>query len=83
MIRLTKLTGEVFYMNPETLRFVEDCGDTVLTLTTGERILVREEVREVCKMFMQYKKAIQNPLPIDDFEQEYAVTEAGQGTLVE
>jgi flagellar protein FlbD len=79
MIRLTKLTGEVFYMNPETLRFVEDCGDTMITLITGERILVRERVREVCKFFIEYKKAMHNSLPYEDFQEEFSVVGSDKG----
>lgn len=63
MIELTKITGEKFYLNPDVLKFVEDCGDTILTLTTGERLLVREEVEEIVSQFLCYKRKLSSTSP--------------------
>lgn len=58
MIKLTRFTGEEFYINPEVIRFVEGAGDTVITLTSGERLLVKEGPDEVAEAFIQYKQAV-------------------------
>ncbi len=58
MIKLTKFTGEEFFLNPEVIKTVEEGGDTVLTLTTGEKILVQEEAQAIAKAFVGYKKEI-------------------------
>ncbi len=58
MIKLTKFTGEEFYLNPEVIKSVEEGGDTVLTLTTGEKLLVQEEAKAIAQSFVAYKKEI-------------------------
>lgn len=67
MIKLTKFTGESFFVNPETIKFVEDCGDTVVTLITGERMLVKEASEEIRDLFLNYKKQIAGVLPFPDY----------------
>ena len=58
MIKLTKFTGEEFYLNPEVIKIVEEGGDTVLTLTTGDKLLVQEEAKAIAHAFVQYKQEI-------------------------
>jgi flagellar protein FlbD len=58
MIKLTRITEEEFFLNPEVIRSVEEAGDTVLTLTTGEKILVKERPDEIAEAFVRYKQAI-------------------------
>ena len=62
MITLTKFTGESFLINPDTIKSVEAGGDTVITLITGERILVRESTKEIQESFLAYKKAVHGVL---------------------
>lgn len=63
MFSLTRFTGEEFFINPDMIKFVEYCGDTVITLITGERVLVRESMDEVKKSFMEYKRQVGSQLP--------------------
>ena len=58
MIKLTKFTGEEFYLNPEVIKSIEEGGDTVLTLTTGEKLLVQEEAKANAESFIRYKQEI-------------------------
>ncbi|MCB1135359.1 MAG: flagellar FlbD family protein [Chlamydiia bacterium] len=58
MFNLTKFTGETFWVNPEAIKTVEEAGDTVLTLMTGERILVKESAEEIREQFIAYKRAV-------------------------
>jgi flagellar protein FlbD len=60
MIKLTKFTGDEFFLNPESIKSVEAGGDTIVTLITGERMLVRESAKDICTMFLNYKKEINN-----------------------
>ena len=57
MIRLTRLNGEPFVLNAELIRYVEELPDTYVTLTTGERIVVRESMEEVMARALQYQQA--------------------------
>jgi flagellar protein FlbD len=46
MIKLTRLGGEEFLLNAELILYVEARPDTFLTLTTGDRLVVSESLRE-------------------------------------
>jgi flagellar protein FlbD len=58
MIRVTRITGESYYLNPDHIKSIESAGDTVVTLTTGERILLRDSADELAEMFLNYKMRI-------------------------
>jgi len=66
MIKLTRLDGEPFVLNAELIRYVERRGDTFVTLTTGERIVVTETLQEVVDRaiaYQQQKHFIPPPAP--------------------
>jgi uncharacterized protein YlzI (FlbEa/FlbD family) len=58
MMKLTKFSGEEFWVNPDTLKYIEDGGDTIVYLINGERLLVQEKADEIRSMFLNYKKEI-------------------------
>lgn len=57
MIRLTRLDGEPFVLNAELIRYVEARPDTFITLTTGERLVVRESMDEVMERAVRYQQS--------------------------
>lgn len=66
MIKLTRLDGEPFVLNAELIRYVERRGDTFVTLTTGERIVVTETLQQVVDRaiaYQQQKHFIPPPAP--------------------
>jgi flagellar protein FlbD len=58
MIKLTKFSGEEIWVNPDMIKYVEEGGDTIVTLLSGERLLVKEKVSGIHEAFMGYKRAI-------------------------
>ncbi len=58
MIKLTRLNGDEFVVNAELIRFVESRPDTYVTLTSDDRLIVRESVDEVVKRSIAYSRAI-------------------------
>lgn len=42
MIPLTRLNGERFFLNFDLIEVIEACPDTVITLTSGKHLLVKE-----------------------------------------
>jgi len=58
MIKLTKFNGDEFVVNAELIRFVESRPDTYVTLTSSDRLLVRESVEEVVRRSIAYSQAI-------------------------
>lgn len=56
MIRVTRLDGEAFLLNAELIKYVESRPDTFVTLTTGERVVVRESLDEVLARTLEYQR---------------------------
>jgi flagellar protein FlbD len=56
MIELTKLQNSKIVVNAELIEFVESTPDTLITTTTGKKLMVRESVDEVIKMVIAYKR---------------------------
>ena len=42
MISLTRLNGQSLVVNEDVIKWIETTPDTVLTLTTGDKLLVKE-----------------------------------------
>jgi len=60
MIRLTRRNHDTIVVNLTTIAYVEATPDTLVTLTTGERIHVRESVDEVVTRAIAYERQIQS-----------------------
>jgi len=56
MIKLTRLDGEPFILNADLIRYVEERPDTFVTLTSGERLIVRESMQEVAARAVDYQQ---------------------------
>lgn len=58
MIKVTRLNGEEFYINPDLIQYIEKTPDTVITLTNDRKVVVREEVDEVIQRIVAFKRQI-------------------------
>ncbi len=58
MIRLTRINETAFFVNAELIAFIDVTPDTVLTLTTGEKVRVRERAEEVAGKVLEYKRQV-------------------------
>ena len=56
MIRLSHLNGEPFVLNAELIRYVEQRPDTFITLTSGERLVVKQSMDEVMRLALEYQQ---------------------------
>ena len=56
MISLTRLNKTSFYLNAELIEQVESTPDTVITLMTGNNIVVREPVDVVIDRIVDYRQ---------------------------
>jgi flagellar protein FlbD len=56
MIELTKLQNAKIVVNADLIEFVESTPDTLITTTTGKKLMVRESVDEVVKAIIEYKR---------------------------
>ena len=58
MVEVTKINGVKVLINPDLLELVEETPDTVLTFTTGRKIIVKESRQEVRNLVKSYRKDI-------------------------
>lgn len=58
MIKLTRMNGEEFVLNAELIQYVDSRPDTFVTLTTSERVIVKEPVEEIVKRTIDYARSI-------------------------
>ncbi len=58
MIEVTKLSGERITLNSDLIEVVEETPDTVITLTTGRKIIVKESRQDVKNLVKSYRKDI-------------------------
>lgn len=58
MIRLTRLNNQGLTVNSDLIKFVEQSPDTLITLVSGEKIVVRESVDEVLARVIEFRRAV-------------------------
>ena len=58
MIEITKLNGVKTLINPDLIEMVESTPDTMITLTTGRKIIVKESRQEIKNLVKSYRKDI-------------------------
>jgi len=61
MIKLTRLNKTEIVLNAELIEYAESTPDTIITLTTGQKIIVIESVDEVIERFREYKRIVNQP----------------------
>ena len=58
MINLTRLNDLKIVLNSDLIEFVEALPDTIITMTTGQKIVVKESVDDVVMKVTEYKQRI-------------------------
>ena len=58
MIELTRLNGLPFILNCDHIESIEENPDTVITLTNGKKIIVKERRQDVKNLVISYKRDI-------------------------
>ncbi|MEN3184594.1 MAG: flagellar FlbD family protein [Atribacterota bacterium] len=56
MIELTRLNGSVFVLNADLIETIEATPDTVISLVTGKKYVVREKVAEVIDRIVEFRR---------------------------
>lgn len=64
MIDVTRMNGKQFTLNSDLIETIEETPDTVLTLTTGKKIIVKESRQKVKSLVKLYRKEIFS-IPLD------------------
>ena len=56
MIYLTRLNGEKFMVNIDMIELMEETPDTVVTLNTGKKFVVRERIWQIREETIRFRK---------------------------
>ncbi len=58
MILLTKLDGHTLAVNEGLIVFAESTPDTIITMASGQRLLVKEPLAEVMEKVAAFRRSI-------------------------
>ena len=61
MITLTRLNGQSVLLNCDLIESAEQNGETVITLTTGNAVVVRDTLDEIERKVIAFKRKIYGP----------------------
>lgn len=64
MIKVSRLNGENFVVNCNLIEMVEANPDTVISLTTGHKLVVRESIDEIINKVIDYNAQISSCIKI-------------------
>jgi flagellar protein FlbD len=58
MIQLTRLNNKPLTVNSDLIKFIEQSPDTLVTLITGEKIVVLEKAEEVLHRIIAFRRSV-------------------------
>ena len=61
MIRITRLNKTELIVNADLIEFIESTPDTIITLTTGQKLIASEPVEEVVERVIAFRRRITLP----------------------
>jgi len=64
MIRLTRLNNQPFMINSDLIKSVESAPDTVITLVTGEKVIVLESSDDILSKIVDFRRSVLAGLPV-------------------
>ena len=66
MIHVSRLDDSSLIVNSDMIEFVEATPDTIITLTDGKKILVKESPDEVIDLIVAFRRRVMQPMPDND-----------------
>jgi flagellar protein FlbD len=58
MIEATRLNGSTIVVNADLIEMVEATPDTLISLTTGRKIMVQETIDEIVRRTVEYRSRV-------------------------
>jgi flagellar protein FlbD len=63
VITLQRLSGQPIMVNADLIEAIESTPDTVVTLTSGNKLIVRDSMEEIRDRIIEFKRKIYGPPP--------------------
>ena len=61
MIELTRLNGEKFLLNPHQIETIEKTPDSIISLVSGRKMVVKDSVEILTERIIQYRRRLGAP----------------------
>jgi flagellar protein FlbD len=58
VIRLTRLNNQPLAINSDLIKWVESAPDSVITLISGEKVVVKETVEQIIDAIVTFRRAL-------------------------
>jgi flagellar protein FlbD len=58
MVKVTRLDGVEYYINPHQIEYIEMKPDTTLLMLSGKHLVVKENVKVVIERIVAYRRLI-------------------------
>jgi flagellar protein FlbD len=58
MIELTKINGATIVLNSDLIEYIEETPDTVITITSGEKVVVKDRMLDIIDKIVRYRRTI-------------------------
>ncbi len=66
MIAVNRLKGGTMYINAEMIELVEAVPDTTITLQNGHKYIVADEIEQVIRRVVDYRRALACPASLEE-----------------
>ena len=66
MIFITRPNGSKLYINPELIQTVEATPDTVITLVSNKKLIVKDTPEEIAVRFIEYRRKTLAPFVTEE-----------------
>jgi flagellar protein FlbD len=58
MVRLTRINHLPIILNSDLIEHIESTPDTVITLTSGQKVVVLEDTEEIIGRILEFRRAV-------------------------
>jgi flagellar protein FlbD len=58
VIKVTRLNGDEYWLNPHMIETIESTPDTTITLITGKKLVVKEKPEYVIRDIVNYRRRL-------------------------
>jgi flagellar protein FlbD len=79
VIAVTRLDGQKLFVNADLIESIEQTPDTIISFTSGHKMLVRDHPEELARRVIEYRRATLAPLA----EQPEPPAQLGPATTAE
>ncbi|MCL2030526.1 MAG: flagellar FlbD family protein [Oscillospiraceae bacterium] len=63
MVKVSRLQGKEFFVNPDMIEFIEETPDVVVSMVSGKKIIVEGSAEELIGRIVEYRLRTYGALP--------------------